>query len=79
VLLAEGLPAESYLDTGDRRNFDNGGAAVPVHPDFSARMWEAMSCAPLVITGPKLEVARRQVNTRLDGFERNEVIRQAAA
>ena len=52
VLLAEGLPAESYLDTGDRSNFANGGQPIALHPDFSARMWEAMGCAPLIVTGP---------------------------
>ena len=29
VLLAEGLPAESYLDTGNRSAFANGGVALP--------------------------------------------------
>jgi hypothetical protein len=32
VLLAEGLPAESYLDTGNRHMFDNGGASLLLHP-----------------------------------------------
>ena len=62
VLLAEGLPAESYLDTGDRRNFANGGGAVALYPDFSSRVWEAAGCAPLVVSGPELEAARNQVN-----------------
>ncbi len=34
VILAEGLPTESYLDTGNRSAFANGGAAVQAHPDF---------------------------------------------
>ncbi len=35
VLLAEGLPAESYLDTGNRLGFANGGDTVSLHPIFS--------------------------------------------
>ena len=64
VLLAQGLPAESYLDTGDRANFANGGGPVRLFPDFSARVWEAHGCAPPVVTGPALEAARRRVNAR---------------
>jgi hypothetical protein len=35
VVLAEGLPAETYLDTGNRSAFDNGGGVVALHPDFA--------------------------------------------
>jgi hypothetical protein len=62
VLLAEGLPAESYLDIGDRPNFANSGGPVALHPDFASRVWDAAGCAPLVVTGPALEAARRWVN-----------------
>lgn len=58
VLLAEGLPVESYLDTGDRSSFQNGGAVVAMHPTFNAISRDAGGCAPLVITGP--ELARTQ-------------------
>jgi hypothetical protein len=64
VLLAEGLPAESYLDTGDRTNFENGGGVMRLYPDFSrlARdivpQWEARGCAPLVISGAELTAVR---------------------
>ena len=58
VLFAEGLPVESYLDTGNRDNFDNGGVTVQLHPNFSACTWEAEGCAPLVVTGPILESVR---------------------
>ena len=37
VILADGLPVESYLDTGDRSNFVNGGDAIALYPDFSSR------------------------------------------
>ncbi len=58
VLLAEGLPVESYLDTGDRASFQNGGTVVAMHPTFNAISRDAGGCAPLVITGP--ELARTQ-------------------
>lgn len=62
ILLAEGLPAETYLDTGDRLNFANGGRAVVPYPDFSSRRWDAEACAPLVIAGRELAAARCWVN-----------------
>jgi hypothetical protein len=61
VILADGLPVESYLDTGDRSNFVNGGGAIALYPDFSSRVWEAAACAPLVVTGPKVDAARRLI------------------
>ena len=41
VLLAEGLPAESYLDTGNRRQFTNGGtvAALRSLGQVQRRSW----------------------------------------
>ncbi len=57
VLLAEGLPVESYLDTGDRQSFANA-SVVALHPDFASRIWEARGCAPLVVSGPKLDAVR---------------------
>lgn len=64
VLLAEGLPAESYLDTGDRASFENAGLPITLHPDFSARRWDAEGCAPLVVTGPILDAVRARLNER---------------
>jgi uncharacterized repeat protein (TIGR03803 family) len=58
VLLAEGLPCESYLDTGNRGAFENGGPVVQMHPDFALSVWQAKACAPLVIEGAELEAAR---------------------
>jgi T5SS/PEP-CTERM-associated repeat protein len=62
VLIAENMPAESYLDTGDRSNFANGDGPTALYPDFASRVWDAEGCAPLVVTGPSLEAARRWVN-----------------
>jgi collagen type I alpha len=69
VLLAEGMPAESFLDTGARAAFANGGILAQLHPDFATPeeplVWEAMACAPLKVTG--LEVARlRQIISARD-------------
>jgi len=63
VLWAEGLPAESYLDTGTRLHFANGGGPTALHPDF-AGLWEAYGCAPLIATGPALAAARALVDAR---------------
>ncbi len=67
VLLAEGLAVESYLDTGNRADFD-GGRLVTLHPDFAWRQWEAAGCAPLVVTGPQLAEARREIEAIAAGW-----------
>jgi T5SS/PEP-CTERM-associated repeat protein len=68
VILAEGLPVESYLDTGDRTNFHQAGAAIRLFPDFAARLapnvasvWEVLGAAPLVLAGAELQAARQAV------------------
>jgi len=52
ILLAEGLPAESYLDTGNSGFFANSGAPLVLHPDMTDETGyptrEANSCAPFV-------------------------------
>jgi hypothetical protein len=67
VILAEGLPAESYLDTGNRTAFANGGAFVEAHPDFKPRHW-AETCLPLVAEGPAVVAMKARLLARL--FER---------
>ena len=64
IVLAEGLPAESYLDTGNRAAFANGGTVAALHPDFARAAWEAGGCAPLVLGGPHLARARRRLLAR---------------
>jgi hypothetical protein len=61
VLLAEGLACESYLDTGNRTAFANGGPAMQMHPDFARKIWDAEGCAPLVLQGPCLTAARQRL------------------
>ncbi len=64
VVRSEGLPTESFLDTGDRANFENGGGPIRLHPDFNARMWESEGCARLILTGPELAAARAMVRAK---------------
>lgn len=68
VLLAEGLPAESYLEAGARSAFANSDCVVQLHPEFeatdSAMLWEAYGYAPLVVTGPELERAQATLHAR---------------
>jgi hypothetical protein len=52
VILAEGLPAESYLDTGSRGAFANGGPMREVPAGYAQRVWEAEACAPHITHGP---------------------------
>ena len=64
VIFAEGLATESYLDTGNRPDFANGGPSLALYPDLSAITWETASCAPLVLAGPRLEAARARLADR---------------
>ena len=73
VILAEGLPAESYLETGDRAAFDGGHAAMMLHPvwGMEARdvslIHEALGAAPLRVTGPEVAQVRAMLAARADG------------
>ncbi len=52
ILLAEGLPAESYIDTGNASFFANSGVPLALHPDLTDETdyptRQAGSCAPFV-------------------------------
>ncbi|WP_296701375.1 Hint domain-containing protein [Thiocapsa sp. UBA6158] len=69
ILLAEGLPAESYLGTDSRLNFENADGAMQLFPDFSTpapdsgAVWEALGYAPLAICGSEFDAVRRCVET----------------
>jgi hypothetical protein len=71
VLVAEGVPAESYLETGNRAAFANGGPAVVLHPNFAQTIRERKSCAPFVESGPVVEAVRRRILDRA-GIETTE-------
>lgn len=62
AILAEGLPAESYLDNGDRASFGNNGV-IQLFPDFSGYRHdinrEANAFAPFVVHGAELDAVRQ--------------------
>lgn len=67
VVLAEGLPTESYLETGGRSNFENGGGAMRLYPNFAADLhrfsaiWEYAGYAPLIVTGDVCDRVRARL------------------
>ncbi len=69
LVLAEGTPAETYLDTGNRGSFANA-AVLDAHPDFATApdlnffAWESKGCARLVLSGPELDQARETIASR---------------
>ncbi len=64
IPLADGLPVESYLNTGDRWDFFKSDGPVALYPDFAVRIWEAEGYAPLLITGGRVDAVRKLVNAR---------------
>jgi collagen type I alpha len=64
VLFAEALPVESFLDTGSRGNFANGGGAIRLHSDYASIAWDASSCFPLMVTGPEVAAMRARLSGR---------------
>jgi hypothetical protein len=69
LLLAEGLPAESYLDVGDRGRFENGDAPLVLHPDFSSLAWEGSACAELKVAGEEVQSVGWHLARRADMLE----------
>jgi hypothetical protein len=62
--LAEGTAAESYLETGNRGAFENGGPGMILHPDFAQGLREKNGCAPFAEHGPVVEAVRREILRR---------------
>jgi VCBS repeat-containing protein len=62
IILAEGLPCETYLDTGSRHEFE-GEAALALHPAF-ARGASGTLCAPLVQDAAALAAIRQRFAAR---------------
>ena len=66
ILVANGMPAESYLDMGNRGFFVEGNAIdLQALPDGSARTHDDY-CRPFVDPGPLLDVVRRQLLARAE-------------
>ena len=72
ILLAEGLPVESYLDTGNRAFFANAGLALLVHPEFHVnaglRCWETDACAPLAVSQTVVAPIWRRIADRAEAL-----------
>jgi len=65
ILFAEGLPAESYLDTGNRAAFAGEMGVRPLFADLAApRTWAADACAPLLLRGPRVAAAHAALKAR---------------
>lgn len=66
VLVADGAPAESYLDDGNRDNFDNAAVTALVK-DFTreAGTHAERACAPVLRDGPALDAIRIQIAARV--------------
>ena len=79
VMFAEGLPAESYLDTGNRAMFSNAGLALMLHPDFEVnanlKCWETDACAPLAVSAEIVKPIHDRLADRAGslGYRRQDV------
>jgi hypothetical protein len=70
ILLAEGLPAESYLDTGNRAMFENGGQPMVLHPDFGTgqQLRVSQSCLPFADRPDQVEPVWRALAERAEAL-----------
>ena len=73
LLLAEGLAAESYLDTGNRGSFAGNAGVRGLHPDFVAdpeaaalQAFAERGCRPLVIHGEQVIAAHAALLARAE-------------
>ena len=66
ILLAEGLPAESYIDGGDRAFFVEGSDHALHNPDFVAAGWGAR-CRPVAVNGPLVGAERLRLDAVFAG------------
>jgi hypothetical protein len=73
VVLAEGLAAETYLDSGNRRNFETDAGPIVLHPDFAAAS-RAGACARLLTDGRVVRRVRQHLLDRAMalGFSRTD-------
>jgi hypothetical protein len=70
VIFAENAAVETYLETGNRGAFENGGAdAIILHPDFGVTVRAEKSCARLVTSGRVVDEIRMRVMGRFRGGE----------
>lgn len=71
LLCAEGLAAESYLDTGNRALFAGENGVRTLHAAFGAatsgEVWATQACAPLILDGPAVVAAHARLGQRAIG------------
>jgi len=74
VLLAEGLPVESFLDTGNRNMFQDQQTIV-LHPSFVGSA-DKDFCVPLVLEGDLITTVRARLLARAEalGFAKTDAV-----
>jgi hypothetical protein len=75
LVLAEGVFSETYLDTGNRGQFVNAGAAIALHPDFLPHQDKSVgACRPWLTGGPLLREIRARLIAAIeaDGYRLTE-------
>ena len=76
VVLAEGLPAETYLETGGRAAFENADV-TQLHPDFApadsavGAIWRAAGYAPLLGSNGEFDRACRMLASQASMLARS--------
>lgn len=73
LLVAEGALAESYLDDGNRRHYDNRGLLTLFKDALTARgtgLYDATACFRPLRHGPALEAIRNRLAARAEGLRR---------
>jgi hypothetical protein len=69
ILFADGMPAESYLDTGNRSMFENAALPLILHPDLNGQQCrEAASCAQLLTDEAVLRALWHRVAERAESI-----------
>ena len=66
ILLAEGLPAESYIDGGDRAFFAEASDHALHNPDFVPAGWNGR-CRPVAVEGSVVETERLRLDAVFAG------------
>ncbi len=71
IVLADGLAAETFLDSGNRGNFNMNASPLALHPDFAAQSRQR-ACAPLAVGGDVVLAVRQRLLERAQalGFTR---------
>jgi hypothetical protein len=63
IILAEGLPVETFLDSGNRHSFVGGADHAARHPDLRPSHW-TQTCRPLRLEGPAVAAAKAHLLRR---------------